>query len=176
MNKKVFLFFIAFNGLVLMLCGKTFASAIDQVKQFESLQDSQRSETRFADYYKKLKQNPHDLAVHLALGQLYAEKQLYELALISYRRALGLNPQYAEAHYQMSIVYKQLKLKDLEKAELQNAVIKAPQQDKYHYHLGVLYMKESHYDFKLAKAEYKALKKLSSPLAQKLGKIMGLED
>lgn len=152
------------------------SAGIDQVKQLENLQNAQETDKRFADYYEKLKQSPKDLNLHLELGKLYAEKQLYELSLMTFRRALEINPQYSEAHYQMSLVYRRLKMKLLELRELQQAVQKAPQGDKYHYYLGVLYMEKTHYDYKLAKVQYKILKKQGSPFAQKLGKLMGLEE
>jgi superkiller protein 3 len=176
MKKKFYRVILVVSSFFLGWQGTAVASGIDQVKQFESLQNAQAADTRFADYYEKLKQNPKDLAAHLALGKLYADKKLYELALNSFRRILSLDPQYAEAHYQMSLIYQALNFKKLQLAELQEAVQKAPQQDQYHYHLGVLYMKEGHYDFKSAKEEYKNLKKMNSPLAQKLGRLMGLEE
>lgn len=148
---------------------------IGQVEQFQKLQEQQPVDTRFADYYAQLQKTPKDPRIHLALGQAYLEKGLPELAIQSFQRALRFDPDLAAAHYGLSKSYRRKKLKDWEVIELEKAVAAAKTNDQYIYELGVVYMEPESYDYGKAKKQFKTLKKMESPLAQKLGRLMDLE-
>jgi len=147
---------------------------IGQVEQFQKLQEQQTVDTRFADYYSRLKQNPKDPQIHLALGQAYLDKSLTDMAILSFERALEFDPNLAAAHFGLSKTYRKKKVKIWEVYQLERAVAVAKSNDQYIYELGVLYMEPQSYDYDKAKKQFKTLKKMESPLAQKLGQLMEL--
>jgi len=151
------------------------ATGAEQVRQIQKFQEQQSVDTRFADYFKRLQINPKDPDAHMALGQAYLEKGLYEVAIVSFGRALQLNPKLASAHYALSKTYRKKKVKTWEVIELEKAISIQPENDQYRYELGVVFMEPLSYDWDKAKKQYKALKKLKSPLAIKLGQLMELE-
>ncbi len=165
---------------VLMLCTGMVSSAraqsgIGQVEQFQKLQEQQVVDNRFMDYFQALAKNPRDPKLHLALAQVYLERDLLELSQESFQRALILDSQLAAAHYGLSKLYRKKKLKAHEVYEMEQAVATAPENGEYRYDLAVLYMEPDSFDFKKAKSQYKALQKMESPLATKLGKYLELE-
>jgi superkiller protein 3 len=150
-------------------------SGVEQVEQLQKLQEQQSVDPRFANFYQQLQSNPTNAQTHLALGQAYLEKGLYELAIASFERALQFDPKLAGAHYGLSKTYRKKKIKNWEVIELERAVATAPSNDQYIYDLGVVLMEPQSYDYDKAKKQFKELKKLQSPLATKLGQLMELE-
>jgi cytochrome c-type biogenesis protein CcmH/NrfG len=148
---------------------------IGQVKQFEKLREQQAGDTRFADLFAEIQKSPRNPQTHLALAQTYLEKGLLELALESFHRVLKLDSKMAVAHFGLSKVYRKKKIKTLEVSELEAAVAQAPGHDQYLYELGVLYMEPDTFDYKKAKKQYKALKKMESPLAAKLAQLLEID-
>lgn len=151
------------------------ASELEQVKQFEQLQQQKKSDSRFADFFEALQKSPRDPQVHLQLAQLYLEQNLLELAAESFRCALILNPRLAEAHVGLSHLYRKKRLKALEVKEMETAVQVAPEAPRIRFEMGVLYMEPESFDYKKAKAQYKALQKLASPLAVDLARLMQID-
>jgi cytochrome c-type biogenesis protein CcmH/NrfG len=148
---------------------------VGQVEQFQKLQEQQTVDTRFADYFQRLQQNPKDPQTHLALGQACLDKGLYEMAVVAFGRALEFDPALAAAHYGLSKTYRKKKVKNWEVIELEKAVAVSPQNDQYIYELGVVYMEPATYDYDKAKKQFKALQKQQSPLAARLGQLMDLK-
>lgn len=148
---------------------------IDQVKQFEKLREQQAGDTRFADLFAEIQKSPRNPQTHLALAQTYLEKGLLELAQESFHRVLKLDSKLAVAHFGLSKVYRKKKIKKLEVLELETAVAQAPDNDQYRYELGVVYMEPDTFDYKKAKKQYKALKKMESPLASKLAQLLEID-
>jgi len=163
-------------ALAILIPSLGYAQSAGQAKQMQKLQEQQSVDTRFADYFSRLKKAPRDPQAHLALAQVYLERDLFELAAVSFQRALKLNPQLASAHFGLSKTYRKKKLKKLEVLELENAVAIEPTNDHYLYELGVVYMEPESFDYKKAKKQYKALKKLQSPKADKLGTLMKIDE
>jgi tetratricopeptide (TPR) repeat protein len=151
------------------------ATEAQQAQQLQQMQEQQAVDTRFADFFEKLRQNPKDPQLHYALAELYLERDLLELAQVSFRRALVLNPSLAPAHMGLSKLYRKKKLKALEVYEMETAVQIAPDNEDYRYQMGVLYMEPESFDYKKAKKQYEALKKMNSPLAIKLGSLMEID-
>lgn len=152
-----------------------FAAEVGKVRQLQELQEQQPVDTRFSDYFDKLRKSPKDPKLHLALAEVYLERDLLELAMISFRRALALDAGLAKAHQGLSKVYRKKGLKALEVMEMEKAVEGAPDNEEFRYQLGVLYMEPESFDYKKAKKQYKALKKMNSPLAPKLGTLMQID-
>jgi len=161
-------------GFPLSVFGQTSETAI--VQQAVQLQQETPADTRIMDYFEQMKANPTDSAIHVKLGDIYYERALYELAINSYRHALELQPKTASAHLGLSQVFRKKKLRALELVEMEAAVADAPEDPALLLKLGVLYMEPEHFDYKKAKKQYEALKKLQSPLAAQLGGKMGLVD
>ncbi|MCE9624202.1 MAG: tetratricopeptide repeat protein [Deltaproteobacteria bacterium] len=156
------------------LLAQTSETAI--VQQAVQLQQEAPTDTRIMDYFEQMKANPTDPAIHVKLGDIYYERALYELAISSYRHALELQPNTASAHLGLSLVFRKKKLPALEIAEMEAAVADAPQDPALLFKFGNLCMEPEHFDYKKAKKQYEALKKLQSPLAAQLGGKMGLVD
>jgi tetratricopeptide (TPR) repeat protein len=142
------------------------------VRQMQQLQEQAPADTKFADYFERLKINPKDSLIHLQLGQLYLERELLELAITSFRQALQYQPNMAQAHVGLSQVFRKKGLKPLELAEMEEAVRLDPNDAQIHYSLGVLYMEPTNFDYKKAEREFKTLEKMQSPLTEKLGVLM----
>ena len=151
------------------------ASETAIVKQAVQLQQEAPADTRIADFFEQMKANPTDPLIHVKLGDIYYERVLYELAIHSYRHALELQPKLPQAHVGLSQVFRKKKLPNLEILEMEAAVADAPEDPALRLRLGNLYMEPVHFDFKKAKQQFQALKKLQSPLALELGAKMGLD-
>jgi cytochrome c-type biogenesis protein CcmH/NrfG len=145
------------------------------VKQAVQLQQEAPADTRIADIFEQLKAAPNDPAIHLKLGDVYFERALYELAIASYRQALRLQPVNAPAHLGLSRVFRKKQLPGLEISELEAAVAAAPEDAALRLKLGTVYMEPARFDYKKAKKQFEALKKMQSPLAAELGTKMGLD-
>lgn len=171
---------LSVNLILIMVLGLAPAalqaqSGIGQVEQFQKLQEQQNVDKRFATYFQGLTQNPRDPQLHLALAQIYLERDLLELAQESFQRALTLDKKLGVAHFGLSRLYRKKKLKAREVYEMEQAVATEPNNGEYRYELAVIYMEPESFDFKKAKNQYKALQKMESPLAPKLGKYLELE-
>ncbi|MDL1871510.1 tetratricopeptide repeat protein [Deltaproteobacteria bacterium PRO3] len=171
---------IAKISVLVLLClapaparGQASETAI--VKQAVQLQQDAPADTRIADFFEQMKANPLDPGVHVKLGDIYYERALYELAIQSYRHALELQPKLATAHLGLSQVFRKKKIPALELAEMEAAVADAPEDPALRLKLGTLYMEPAHFDYKRAKRQFEALKKMQSPLALELGAKMGLD-
>jgi Cytochrome c biogenesis factor len=143
-----------------------------QIRQMQQLQEQLPAETKFADLYDQLKANPKDPQLHLQLGHLYLEHRLFELSRSAFNRALQFQPGFAAAHAGLSQLFRQQGLKDREVLELVEAARLEPGNGDYLYRLGVLYMEPATFNYKMAEQQYKALQKMASPLALKLGQLM----
>ena len=174
---NTFYVIVLLAGLISMACTHALAQSggIEQVKQYEKLREQQAGDTKFADLFAEIQKNPRNPQTHLALAQTYLAKDLLELAQESFRRVLKLDSKLAVAHFGLSKVYRKKKIKKLEVLELEMAVAKAPRNDQYLYELGVVYMEPATFDYKKAKKQYKALKKMESPLASKLAQLLEIE-
>lgn len=168
MKKLVFIFLI-------LISGSTQASEYDQIRQMEALKKQEKGDTVFAEIIEKLSQSPKDFSLHYKMAQAYRQRGLLELAQVSCERVLKLKPTHAWAHVGLSLIFRQKKEDAWELYHLQQAAIKAPMDDKIRFKLGRLYMEPKAFDYKKAKKEYKALQKMQSPLASKLGRVMELE-
>lgn len=167
---------ILFTLLLCFSVGPAWAqSGVGQVEQFQKLQEQMPVEKRFETYFEGLKKNPRDPKLHLALGNIYLERDLLELARESFKRVLILDKTLAEAHFGLSRLYRKKKIKALEVYEMEQAVATDPKKGEYRYELAVIYMEPESFDFKKAKAQYKALKKMEHPLAPKLFQYLELE-
>jgi tetratricopeptide (TPR) repeat protein len=173
MRKMWFIFFLAL--LLIPNATRAQTGGVGQVEQFQQLQEQQAVDTRFADYFQRLQQNPKDVQAHLALGQACLDKGLFEMAIVSFGRALEFDPTLAAAHYGLSKTYRKKKIKTSEVIELEKAVAVAPSNHQYIYELGVVYMEPESYNYDKAKKQFKELKKQQSPLAARLGQLMELE-
>jgi cytochrome c-type biogenesis protein CcmH/NrfG len=163
--------------LLVFSAGVPYSQATEtgEAQQMQQLQEEQPVDGRFADYFNKLQQSPKDPALHIALAEVYLERNLLEMALTSFRRALIFDPTSARAHFGLSRLYRKKELKKVELEEMQVAVQLAPDNNEYRYELGVLYMEPANFDYKKAKDQYKALKNNASPLAEKLAALMQLD-
>lgn len=150
-------------------------SGVGQVEQFQKLQEQLPVEKRFETYFEGLKKNPRDPQLHLALGNIYLERNLLELARESFKRVLILDKSLGAAHFGLSRLYRKKKLKALEVYEMEQAVATNPKNGEYRYELAVIYMEPESFDFKKAKAQYKALEKMEHPLAPKLFQYLELD-
>ena len=159
--------------LPLAVFGQASETAI--VKQAVQLQQEAPADTRIADFFEQMKANPTDPLIHVKLGDIYFERVLYELAINSHRHALELQSNLPQAHVGLSQVFRKKKLPSLEILEMEAAVADAPEDPALRLRLGNLYMEPVHFDFKKAKQQFQALKKLQSPLALELGAKMGLD-
>jgi tetratricopeptide (TPR) repeat protein len=87
-------------------------------------------------FSRMLEKDQHVPAVHLMLGQAYAQEQNYPEALSEFARALQLDPHTAEAHYGSGMVaLKQGKL-DTSAAEFQQELLVNPNYIPAEYQLG----------------------------------------
>lgn len=160
---------------LLLFTLSTHASELGTAQQVLKLQQQLPTDTGVAQAMEELKKRPKDPKVHLKLGEVYLERSLYELAIISFHRAIRLESSMAQAHVGLSHAYRKKGLKKLEISEMEMAARKDPKNPKIRYELGVLYMEPDHFDYKKAKKQYKTLKKLTSPLADKLGSLMEID-
>lgn len=151
------------------------ASETAIVKQAMQVQQEAPADTLVADLYDQLKVHPKDAQVHLKLGEVYFERSLYPLAIISFRYALVLQPNLAAAHLGLSKVFRKQKQNAWEISELAQAVEIEPDNADLRLLLGTRYMEPQHFDYDKAKKQFQALKKMNSPLALQLGAKMGLD-
>ncbi|HKX13354.1 MAG TPA: tetratricopeptide repeat protein [bacterium] len=151
------------------------ASETAIVKQAVQMEQETPTDTRIADLYDQLKAWPKDPQVHLKLGDVYYERALYELAILSYRQALAFQPKLALAHVGLSKVFRKQKQHAWEIAEMAAAVEDEPENAELRLRLGTLYMEPQHFEYDKAKKQFQALKKMNSPLALELGAKMGLD-
>ncbi len=166
---------IVLGFLFFFVSAPCLATEASQVEQMQQLQEQIAVDPRFADYFEKIKQNPKDPQIHLALAQTYYERNLFELAIAAFQRALSFDASLAKAHEGLSHVYRKKKLKKLELMEMENAVLKDSENPDLRYQLAVLYMEPENFDYKKAEKQYNFLKKIESPLALKLEGIMQIE-
>ncbi len=150
-------------------------SETEILRQMQQLQSQAPTDTRIAEYFERLKAAPRDPEIHFQFGELYRERGLFELSIASYQRALQFNSSLAKAHVGLSKVYRKKGLKRLELFELQEAVRVSPQDPELRLALGVLLMEPETFDYNQAKKQYKELKKMESPLAEKLATLMGIQ-
>lgn len=156
-----------------LVLGQASETAI--VQQAVQLQQETPADTRIADFFEQMKANPNDPAIHVKLGDIYYERALYELAINAYRHALELQPKLAPAHLGLSLVFRKKKIPALELVEMESAVGDSPEDPALRLKLGTLYMEPAHFNYKKAKKQFEALKKMQSPLALELGAKMGLD-
>lgn len=168
MFKKIFLLLIL--GIPLPVFAQSSETGL--VQQMQQLQEQLPTESKYADFYDKIKANPKDPQLHLQLAKLYLEHQLFELAITSFRQALNLQPGLAEAHVGLSQVFRKKGLKGWELFEMAEALRLDPGNSENIYRLGVLYMEPANFDYKKADRQYKALQKMESPLTAQLGQLM----
>lgn len=151
------------------------ASETAIVQQAVQVQQETPADTRIADLYDQLKASPKDPQVHLKLGEVYLERSLYPMAIISFRYALVLQPNLAAAHVGLSKVFRKQKQNAWEISEMAKAVEAEPDNADLRLLLGTRYMEPQHFDYDKAKKQFQALKKMNSPLALELGTKMGLD-
>lgn len=87
-------------------------------------------------FRRLLEQNSSNPAVHLLLGQAYAQQEDYPNSLMELRSALKLDPQLPEAHYYSGLVY--LRQSDFDSAitEFRAELLSRPGDPVTTYHLG----------------------------------------
>jgi len=151
------------------------ASETAIVQQAVQLQQETPADTRIADLYEQLKASPKDPQTHLKLGEVYSERGLYPVAIISFRQALVFQPKLAAAHVGLSKIFRKQKQNAWEISEMVAAVEAEPENADLRLKLGTLYMEPQHFDYDKAKKQFQALKKMNSPLALELGTKMGLD-
>jgi len=167
---KVFLTLLFFSSVA---WGQGSETAI--LQRAVQIQQETPADTQIADYYERLKASPKDPNLHLKLGEIYLERGLYELAAVSFQQALGLQAKFPQAHLGLSQIFRKKKLPQLELAEMEAAVAEAPDDPQLRLKLGILCMEPQHFDYKKAKKQFQALKRMESPLAAELGAKMGLD-
>ncbi|MCB1214005.1 MAG: hypothetical protein KDK66_00885 [Deltaproteobacteria bacterium] len=163
--------------IILILAWPFFSQAreIDQIKQIESFKGQVQADTQLSDLIEALGKTPKNPGLHFKLAEAYRERGLLDLARVSYERTLKLKPHYPWAHVGLSLVFREKGEAPWELYHLRQAALQAPEDDQIRFKLGRLYMESKVFDYKKAKQEYKALKKMNSPLATQLGKVMELE-
>lgn len=167
--------FLLTATLLLLPAAASAQSETEMLQQMQQIQSQTAVDTRIAEYFEKLKAAPRDPEIHFQLAEIYRDRALFELAIASYQRALQFNSGMAKAHLGLSKVYRKQVLKNLELFEMQEAVRVAPADPEMRYALGILLMEPQTFDYNSAKKQYKELKKLQSPLAEKLAATMGLQ-
>lgn len=166
-----------FLAAFLLFSGSAFAqgSETEVVRQMQQMQAQNPTDARIAEYFDKLKAAPRDPEAHYQLAELYRERSLFQLAVISYRRSLSFNVNQSQAHVGLAKVFRKQGLKSLELFELNEAVRVSPADPQLRLALGNLYMEPETFDYNQAKKQFKELKKMESPLAAELGAKMGLQ-
>ena len=56
-------------------------------------------------YTQMLAKNPEAPEIHFNLGNLYAQQEQWEKAILCYKKAININPQFAEAYHNLAKVY-----------------------------------------------------------------------
>jgi uncharacterized protein HemY len=176
-ERRGFMRWIFLLSALLLFPAQLFAQASETaiIQQAVQIQQDTPADTRIADLFEQLKASPKDPQVHLKLGEVYLERSLYQLAIISFRQALVFQPKLAPAHVGLSKVFRKQKQNAWEVAEMAKAVEDEPENAQLRLKLGTLYMEPQHFDYDKAKKQFQALKKLNSPLALELGAKMGLD-
>jgi uncharacterized protein HemY len=173
MNKIKLLLIL--NLLLIPLPAFSQSGETGLVKETLKLQEQLSADTQIANYFDKLKAAPLDPQIHFELGKIYLDRSLYELAISSLRRSIMLKPDFGEAYAGLSQVFRKKKEKILELKAMEKGVEVAPQVPTLRFKLGRLYMEPAFYDYGKAKSQYKSLKKMNSPLAADLGKVLGID-
>ena len=117
---------------------------------------------------KAIALNPEDAGTYYNLGVSYVHKEAYKTALENFQQAIRLKPDFAAAYGYLGITY--TKLKDYKKAAdaLKQSIRLQPDDPRSHYALGETYLVMD--DRASALEEYKILRRLDAPLADKLFK------
>ncbi|HEY7675663.1 MAG TPA: tetratricopeptide repeat protein [Candidatus Methylomirabilis sp.] len=61
-----------------------------------------------AEYNRAIQLDPTLLEAHLALGEVYEEKGLYQDAIARYNRVLEVDPKHPTAHYGLALAYEKV--------------------------------------------------------------------
>lgn len=87
-------------------------------------------------FQRLLEQNADNPAVHLLLGQAYAQQQDYANSLTELKTALKIDPELPQAHYYAGLVYLQQSDFDSASVEFRDELEKHPGDPLTMYHLG----------------------------------------
>jgi tetratricopeptide (TPR) repeat protein len=116
---------------------------------------------------KAISINPKDTTSYGYLGDIYLHNGLYDEAIKSYKKAVSVNPNNKYTHYHLGNAYLECDLYNEAIKSYEQALLRIdPAYREAHFGLGVAYIRLGDKDS--AKREYETLKKLDSPLAEKL--------
>ena len=118
-------------------------------------------------YHKKaISINPVDTISYTYLGNAYFNNGLYNEAIKSYKKAVSVNPTNKYTHHHLGNAYLENKLYAEAINSYEQALRIDPAYREAHFGVGIAYLRLGDKDS--AKREYETLKKLDSPLADKL--------
>jgi tetratricopeptide (TPR) repeat protein len=131
---------------------------VDAIQQLESLraQNAQDPEVLYqlALYYKSVtermeqelaKAGPDSPWIHAFRGQIMAENQRFDEALLEYKEVLRKNPQFPGIHFALGEVYWQRKDAAHAQEELRLALLDDPNQPLAHYYIGAMLTENKQY-------------------------------
>jgi tetratricopeptide (TPR) repeat protein len=99
------------------------------------------------EYRTMLKNDPHNLAVIIALGNAYYDNRSWSDAIRLYEQALRLDPPNADVHTDMGTAYRNMGRPDRALAEYHLALDNDPGHVDARYNMGVVYAFDmKHYD------------------------------
>lgn len=113
---------------------------------------------------------PDYAEAHFGLGVAYLNLENNQEAIESFKQAIRLKPDDADSFYNLGLAYDKLNMKKEALESLQQAVKLRPTYADARYNLGVIYVSMD--DRGNALDQYKALKDLDAPLAEKLFKLI----
>jgi tetratricopeptide (TPR) repeat protein len=95
-------------------------------------------------FHLLLEQNGGNPAVHLLLGQAYAQQDDFAGALLELGSALKLDPRFPEAHYFMGLIHLRLSEFELAASEFRSELEIRPADPVTSYHLGYTLLLQGH--------------------------------
>ena len=107
---------------------------------------------------------------HFGLGVAYMNLDNNQEAIESFKQAIRLKPDDADSFYNLGLAYDKLNMKKEALENLMQAVKLRPSYADARYNLGVIYVSMD--DRGNALDQYKALKEMDAPLAEKLFKLI----
>ena len=113
---------------------------------------------------------PDYAEAHFGLGVAYMNLDNNQEAIESFKQAIRLKPDDADSFYNLGLAYDKLNMKKEALENLQQAVKLRPTYADARYNLGVIYVSMD--DRGNALDQYKALKDMDAPLAEKLFKLI----
>ncbi|MEW6087421.1 MAG: tetratricopeptide repeat protein [bacterium] len=110
-------------------------------------------EQRIREYERILQNNPKDLEILTALGNIYYDIGKWDKAVENYLKVLLIDSTNVDVRTDMGTAYKQMGLYDLAEREFKKGIAINPKHAKAHYNLGVVYYEQGKYKETLAEWE-----------------------